>query len=120
MTGARSGMIGAMARVEWSMGTGSAGKGREGAARLGMELGSMPRLEEIASWACIWAVTAAAAMAAEPGRAAGPPPADTLISLVSGGVMAMPTLSSIPPRSNRFIAEIASWQAILVSYSMYP
>ena len=32
-------------------------------------------------------------------------------NLVSGGVIALPTLSSIPPRSNMFIADIASYDS---------
>ena len=56
---------------------------------------------------CILAVAAAAATALAEGRAVGVLVMPTL-PLESGGVMARPTLRYWPPRSNRFIEDIAS------------
>merc|ERR1719431_1664073 len=81
-------------------------------------IASTPMLVATASIAWIFAVTAAAATAEALGMAWGTPAAPMFLS--PGGVTARPTLSSCPPRSNRFIELIASWQDWRVSYSIYP
>ena len=66
------------------------------------------------SWACIFADTAAAAIAAAGGSVPLLPCAD------AGGVMARPTLRYCPPKSKRFMDAMASVADCWFSYSKKP